>query len=1096
MHFRLLGPLAVETAGGRPVRVPELKVRRLLAVLLTGEGRAVSADRLLDDLWGDAPPTRPLPALRAKVSQLRRAFAEAEPGGRDLVVSVPSGYRLAVGHEDTDAGRFRGLLERARAAGDPHLRSVLLSDALALWRGPALADFADEPFARPMAAHLEEQRLAALEEHAQARLDLGEHHLLIGDLAALVGEHPLRERARALYMLALYRSGRGPEALEVYTDAARRLREELGLDPGAELASLHRRILARDPGLLSSPDRPEPPRRRSDLPAPVGELIGRGDLLMRLREVVRVERLVTLTGSGGIGKSRLALELAWDMADSFPGGVWWVEAEAGWSRHPDGEPSSDRIARAVAEALELRDPLPPGGGGDLFHRVADALRPSRALLVLDGCERVLDGVADLVRRLLGRAPGLHVLTTGQEPLGTAGEWLHAVPPLDLPASDADAATARAAGAVELFVRRAAASTPGFALTDDNVGRVTALCRRLDGVPLALELAATRVRDLGVRGVAERLDDRFRLLTGSPRRTPARQRTLRAAMDWSWDLLTDTERRVLRRLAAHVDGCAPAGAEAVCAGTDVPAEEVVDVLRRLVSRSLVVMVEEETGPRYRLLESVALYCGERLTEAGEAEEAAIRHALHYTGLAERAAPFLYGPEQRTWLRVLDSEAANLRLALDTARRVRADDLFSRLVRSLLWYWYLRGRVQECRRALDALLSLPGPLPPGEREHLSVWSDGLALLSGAGSDPAVLVTEGLTACEQACDPLDLARSRWFAATVLFTVGGNGVGAALAESALAGFCAHGDRWGVAVALAQRAWYRLASGEHITAAEDAEQSLALFTELGDGWGRVQAGDALASLAEARGDHASAGRHHREGLRIAEELGLWHDVSWKLSGVGRAALFTGDRTAAREHHLRAVRVAREHSDRVGLAYAEAGLAMVARRDGDLDEAERLLDGLRLRLRDQGGVLLAQVLVEWGLVAVARGEADDALRRHREGWTVACREGEPRAMAFALEGTAAACALAGRYTHAARLLGAAEAVRQGPGRERPGLVPSAVERADADRAERAAAAALGTKALERERRTGARSAPEHLVARAADPGEPEGLAHRAGPQRS
>ncbi|WP_306370727.1 BTAD domain-containing putative transcriptional regulator, partial [Nocardiopsis sp. CC223A] len=961
MHFRLLGPLAVETADGRPVRVPELKVRRLLAVLLTGEGRAVPADRLIDGLWGDAPPARPLPALRAKASQLRRALAEAEPGGRDLVVSVPSGYRIAAGPGDTDAGRFRRLLEQARTAADPRLRSVLLSDALALWRGPALADFADEPFARPVAAHLEEQRLAALEEHAQTRLDLGEHHLLVGDLAALVDEHPLRERARALHMLALYRSGRGPEALAGYAEAAHRLRGELGVDPGAELASLHRRILARDPALLPPADPPGTPRRRSAPPAPVGELIGRADLVGRLREVVRAERLVTLTGPGGIGKSRLALELARDAADAFPGGVWWVEAEAGRPPRPDGA-SCARIARAVADALELRDPLPAGADGDLVHRVADALRPSRALLVLDGCERVLDGVADLVGRLLGEVPGLHVLTTGQEPLGIAGEWLHAVPPLELPAPDADAATACTAGAVELFVRRAAAAAPGFALTDADVGPVATLCRRLDGVPLALELAATRVRDLGVRGVAERLDDRFRLLTGSPRRTPARQRTLRAAMDWSWDLLTAAERRVLRRLAAHADGCAPAGAAAVCAGADVPAEEVADVLGRLVSRSLVVMAEEEAGPRYRLLESVALYCGERLAEAGEGEEAAVRHARHYTGLAEHAAPFLYGPEQRTWLRRLDAEAANLRLALDTARRTRADDLFARLVRSLLWYWYLRGRVQECRRALDALLSRPGTLPPGEREHLSVWADGLGALAGAGPDPAVFAGGHLAAPpDPARDPLDTARSRWFAATVLFTVGGNGPGAALTEAALAGFGAHGDRWGVAAALAQRARFRLVAGDHTAAARDGERSLALFTELGDGWGRVQAGDALASLAEVRGDHAAAGRHHREGLRVAEELGLWHDVPWKLSGLGRAALAAGDHAAAREHHLRAVRVAREHSDRAGLAYAETGLAMVARREGEPDEAERLLSGLHRRLRGQGGVLLAQVLVERGL---------------------------------------------------------------------------------------------------------------------------------------
>ncbi|MFY7067057.1 BTAD domain-containing putative transcriptional regulator [Nocardiopsis changdeensis] len=1079
MRFRLLGPLAVETTDGRPVQVPELKVRRLLAVLLTGEGRAIPADRLIDELWGDTPPARPLPALRAKVSQLRRAFDEAEPGGRDLVVSMASGYRLAVGPDDTDTDRFRQLMERARATGEPRMRSVLLSDALALWRGPALADFADEPFARPVVANLEEQRLSALEEHAQTRLDLGEHHRLIGDLAALVDEHPLRERARALHMLALYRSGRGSEALESYADVDRLLREELGLDPGVELVTLHQRILTQDPALLPSDARSDTPRRRSNLTAPVSDLIGRADLIERLREVVRAERLVTLTGPGGIGKSRLALELARSMVDVFPAGVWSVEAEAGRSANPGGESSAARVVQAIADSLELRDPLPAGAGEDLFHRVADALRPSRALLVLDGCERVLDGVADLVERLLGEVPELHVLTTSQEPLGIVGEWLHVVPPLEVPDPGTDAAAARTAGAVELFVRRAAASSPGFELTDDNVGPVTAICHRLDGVPLALELAATRVRGLGVHMVAERLDDRFRLLTGSPRRTPARQRTLRATMDWSWDLLSAAERRVLRRLAVHADGCALAGAEAVCAGPDVSADEVVDVLGRLISRSLVVMTEEETGPRYRLLESVALYCDERLAEAGEDGEVAARHARYYTELAERASSFLYGPEQRTWLRRLDTETANLRLALDTARLTGEGDLLLRLVRAQLWYWYLRGRIQECRRALDAVLSGPGPLPPGVRERMSVWADGLAVLSGAGPEPAALVHESLAACERVSGPVDAARARWFVSIVLFTVGENGLGAELVEPALVDFRAHGDRWGAAAVLAQRTWFSLVAGDYTAAARDGEQSMALFTELGDRWGQVQAGDALATLAEALGDHASAERRHREGLRVAEELGLWHDVSWKLSGLGRAALLTGDHAAAREYHLRAVRVAEEHSDRAGLIYAEIGLALGARREGALDEAEHRLSGLHRRLDGQGGVVLAQVLSEWGFVAEARGDAGTALRRHREGWAVARREGDPRAMASALEGMAAACALAGRHAHTARLLGAAGALREGLG-----VAPPAAERADADRAGQAAVAALGADAVEREMGAGAESDPEDLVARAAGPGAP------------
>ncbi|WP_343950887.1 AfsR/SARP family transcriptional regulator, partial [Nonomuraea longicatena] len=359
MRFGMLGPLTVWAADGRAVRVPELKVRALLADLLLHEGRPVPVERLIGDLWGEDPPGKPSGALRAKVSQLRRALEEAGPGGRDLVVFSPSGYQLRVEPDALDAIRFRRLVARAHTAGEARSRAALLSEALALWRGSALSDFAAEPFARPAIARLEEQRLAALEEQAEARLELGDHSLLVGELTDLVALHPLRERLRAAQMRALYRSGRQSEALRSYQDLRARLREEQGLDPGSALAALFQAILAQDPALEAVPE--GAPRHRSNLAAPVSELVGRSQAVGSVLALLRTGRLVTLTGPGGVGKTRLATEVAGRLADFYPDGLWVVEL-AGRSRPPAVDPPSIDSPAANPPASAPHASAPSVGG--------------------------------------------------------------------------------------------------------------------------------------------------------------------------------------------------------------------------------------------------------------------------------------------------------------------------------------------------------------------------------------------------------------------------------------------------------------------------------------------------------------------------------------------------------------------------------------------------------------------------------------------------------------------------------------------------------------------------------------------------------------
>ncbi|RSN68492.1 BTAD domain-containing putative transcriptional regulator [Actinomadura sp. WAC 06369] len=1050
MRFGVLGALAVWTDDGGLVPVPGLKVRALLADLLVHEGRPVPADRLVDDLWGEALPGNPAGALSAKVSQLRRVLEDAEPGARALVESRPAGYLLAAADRSVDARRFEALVAAARAAADPKERAALLAEALGTWRGAAFADFADEPFVRPAAARLEELRLTALEEHAEVRLDLGEHGALAGELAAAVAAHPLRERLRAAHMRALYRAGRQHEALEGFDRFRALLADELGLDPGVELAELHGAILRQDPALDAPPapaaeSRPAP---RTNLPLPPTELIGRDGAVADVRARLGTDRLVTLTGPGGVGKTRLAVEVAAGLADGFPDGVWLVELAA-----VDRAAAAD-LAEVVTAVLDVHDA--PGGPDAPLDRLAAALAGRRLLLVLDNCEHVVEQAAELAERLLARVPGLRVLATSREPLGPPGEVVWAVPPLDVPGRDGtdDPAALARSGAVRLFAARAEAAARGFRLDGDTAAAVAVLCRRLDGLPLALELAATRVRTLGVAGLVARLDDRFRLLATGYRGAPPRQRTLTAMIDWSWDLLAEPERAVLRRLSVHADGCAVESAEAVCAGGDVPAEEVLDLLVRLVDRSLVVLVERPgEEPRYRLLESVAAYGADRLRDAGEYARVRTLHSEYYTGLAERAD--LRGAGQASWLRTLDAETANLRAALDAAVADGAAERALRLVDALAWYWFLRGRLGEALRSLDAVLAPEGG-SPAARARAVTWRAGLTMLKGDAGDWPARSAAALRAADATGDPHLAAWARWFLAFAGSDVDDVTAVAPVLAEALAAFRAAGDAWGEAAALLLRAKHAHVRSDLAALERDAGRAAVLFGGLGDRWGRLQATEWLGGLAELTGDFDGAERLHRDGQRMAEELRLWPDVAGRLAWRGWIAVMRGDPEAALRLCDRAMRLGTERGHLQAVRFAEAGMALAARYAGLLDEAARrhaaMMEGAS---PDEFPPLsLTLNLLGLGYVAELRGDADTAVRHHRDALAVAIRQESPRDLAGALEGLAGAYGLAGDHAEAAALLGRAAAVRA-----EVGSPASPAERTDIDRAAERSRSALGTDAF-------------------------------------
>ncbi|WP_030855773.1 BTAD domain-containing putative transcriptional regulator [Streptomyces griseus] len=1036
MRFGVLGPLVVWNDDGEEVTVPEAKVRALLAVLLAHDGGTVPADRLIDVLWPSRPPARPSGALQARVSQLRAVL------GRERVVRRPPGYLLDLRPEEVDAARFRALVARAGATAAPGERVALLTEALETWRGPAYADFADADFVRPAAARLDEERLTALEERAGARLALGGDPALAAELAELAGAHPLRERLHALRLRALYAAGRQGEALAAYEEIRVRLAEDLGVDPGPELAALHTALLRHDPSLS----------------APLTTLIGRDPLLARVRRALDGARLVTLTGPGGVGKTRLAVAAARATAPD----AWLVEFAGVRSG------TAADLAQVVAGVLGLRDDDRTARPGDAapspVGHLAAALRDRRGLLVLDNCEHVVDAAAELAALLLTAAPGLRVLTTSQEPLGVSGEAVVLVGPL------------AAGDAVRLFTERAAASAPGFPAdpadaAPADLAAVEEICRRLDGIPLALELAATRVRALGVRELAARLGDRFQVLTARRRGAPARQQTLRAVIDWSWELLTAPERIVLRRLAAFADGCDLAAVTVVAAGDGVAGEEVWDLVTRLVDRSLVAVAEGPAGPRYRLLESVAAYALERLHEMEDLDAVRARHLAHYLALAERAEPGLRGPGQRDHLDRLDSEAGNLRTALDTALGLPAGDpSAARLARALAWWWLLRGRLTEARRTLRTILDARPEATPEHTELLLLHRAFALLTEGRGPRPEPVPADGCT--PGAPDPARRARALWLCAYGLFSAGAPEEGEALNSRALGLFEELGDSWGTAAALSLRARLALDRGDLAGLGRDGLHSARLFREQGDRWGELQTVPPLATLAEIKGAYEEAARRQRDGLRIARELGLTAEESARLSGLGRLALLARDWDRGRTLHERALAIAAEQGYAYAEIHARMGLALGARRSGDLAGAEhhliRLRDGFAQASSPAGEHLR---LAELGFLAELRGDHDEAARHHLRGLAVARVLAEPRALALCLEGLAGA--LAPRAPEAAAaLLGAADAERRSVGAPLP-----AAERGDVDRVTAVLRAALGPEAFRTAHERGARDGGEPTLAR-------------------
>jgi predicted ATPase/DNA-binding SARP family transcriptional activator len=946
LRIALLGPLQVRDEGGRPVHVGGRQLRVLLTLLALNAGRVVSAGQMAGQIWPDDPPGNPGNALQTLVSRLRSA------GFRDVIESHPAGYRLAVPPEAVDVMMFEALAaqgRRALAGGEPETAVQALRAALAAWRGQALADAAGYDFADIAAAKLAELRLSVLADRIEAEMELGEGASLVGELRALVSADPLAERPRALLMRALYAAGRQAEALAVYAEARELLADQLGVDPSARLEQVYLRILRgeeraaavaedqpRSRDFSSSPERavvpPQgtaaPPRSRSHLTS----FVGREEEVSRVLKSLGAARLVTLTGPGGVGKTRLASEASGRLSAAG----WFVPLA------PVTDPAE--VPYAVLAAFGIRGPViarrASEPGMTPLDRLTAALADRDEVLVLDNCEHVIEAAAALAGAVLAACPRMRIMATSRQPLRIDGETLFPVPPLPVPPVPSSAVMVASYGSARLLRDRAVAVRPDFELDEGNAAAVARICRSLDGMPLAIELAAVWLRTLTPAQLAGRLDDRFALLTGGSRTALPRHRTLRAVVDWSWDLLSQSEQVLARRLAVFPGGATLAAAEQVCADELLPSAQVLPALSGLVDKSIIAAEPdgaEASAPRYRMLETVRAYGLDRLAEAGEEARMRDVFAAHYLNLAETADPRLRSAAQARWLRELIAEQDNTYAALRWTIARQDGDAALRFIRALAWYWQLRGQEGEPESlARDALA-----LTPGERSARMAEARVVCALMAAGP----------------LWEMDTVRPSLTAALAeLAEWTGGGVAAvhplaAMAEPMLTlydrdtdrtleildRYTASPDPWTRAAVPLQRGAFYAMLGRVEEAESDCRAALAAFRELGECWGMAVALVQLADFAALRGDYATADASLQEASSLGRQVGAWTDLIHICGKLAAIRLRMGDLAAARAdleraEHDEAARGVVQSDSAVWLGLVRAELHV---REGETEAAAR-----------------------------------------------------------------------------------------------------------------------------------------------------------------
>ncbi|WP_327092655.1 winged helix-turn-helix domain-containing protein [Nonomuraea sp. NBC_01738] len=997
--------MRVEILGTPQAGVPisGTRLRWLLVRLALAEGRAVTVSELAAALWPDEQPADPANAVQSLVSRLRRALPDPA-----VLASVPGGYRL---HAACDAAEFESLVRQARAAGSAAESVAALEHALALWRGPALGDLADAPFAVGYAARLEEARLSALEDlydhlTGATATDAGDHDLA-GELGELCAGHPLRERLQAARIRALHRAGRTAEALVAYEDVRTRLAAELGADPGAALRDLHLALLRE----------PAPVVQRTNLRAPLTSFVGRETEVERVREQLTTGRLVTLLGPGGAGKTRLATMFAATLVADRP--VWVVELA----------PVTDAHDVMQATLAALGNPAGMDGSGvprDTLGRLVAILSGGPVLLVLDNCEHLLDAAARLADDLLGRCPDLRVLATSREPLGILGETLSPLGPLPPEL------------AARLFTERARAANP--ALPSMPGVLVAEICTRLDGLPLAIELAAARLRSLTPEQVAARLDDRFALLTGGSRTALPRHQTLRAVVAWSWDLADVAERALAERLAVFPGTFDAAAAERVAfggAGTferaaqpgETPAAPyMLDRLAALVDKSL---LQSVAGGRYRMLETIREYALERLQDPRQARAA---HAANYLALAEAAEPHLRSREQVEWIALLVAEHDNLLAALHFAAGAHDAETAVRLAAALGQFWTVWGNRSDSVGWLRLALEVPGPAPQLARtvaRAVYLINDSFTSSGPADRDRVTGALAELVA------EADLDADHPILALVepvlaLFTDDDE-----LGHAAIERRLAHPDPWTRAVMRMARGAIRENTGDMTGMLEDLLAAEHELEKLGERWARSQALTMLGGAHTVGGDFPAAIEALETAIELIGELAPDDVAGQQRVWLANARVLSGDVERGKTELLAMAGVPAHNWRSRDIAFAQLELGDLARRSGDVAEAGRRYEQAAATIHRLPAVapqFRALILAQRAHLAAELGELAQAVRWVDEAVELSVLVKDMPVLARIGLAGAAIWVARGGYDTAAQVLGAAEHLRGSPDRFHPDVI--------------------------------------------------------------
>lgn len=998
MRIEVLGPIRLRDDDQNVVEVPERKVRALLAALVAAEGETVPAHTLIDRVWGEALPANPARVLHAKLSQLRTLLDEASAGARQMLIRAPGGYSLRVTAETLDAADFRARIRAASVLSPHQERAALLAAALKLWRGAPYAEFADELWLTAESAELQEARLRAVELSIEALLQVGTPEQALSLGVPHLAEHPTREMLAAKIMLAYYRSRRQPDALATYERLRGHLADQYGVEPSPELRELHMKILRQDASLegVTPESHPEPDGARplapdqsiavsvgaKHLPSYASPFLGRAEEVHQVTQLLTEHRLVTLLGIGGTGKTRLAVRVAEFVTTDGHGAAWFVDLAAipQHRTETEGEPGN-RIARAVAEALQLS--APRQDSGDLTERIAMALGAGETLLVIDNCEHVIDEVSHLANQLLTLVPDVRILATSREPMALPEEQRYMVPLLPVDGG--------ANPAVDFFMARAKAVNPHLSADHDSLQAAAELCRKLDGLPLALELAAARTSALSIPELLARITDRLDLLARPGRATPRRQQTLRGMLDWSWSLLDDQERILLRRISVHPVTWSLDVLEQVCADSEsppvltrrhcpsgestpkpagvndtLPRGRVFSALANLVERSLVSTVTIGGETRYRLLETVGTYASEKLAESGEREAVALRHMSYYRRFADCARGFLFGPHARDWLRCLGDARSHLSHALREALRREDGPAAVALVLDTFWYRWMTGHIDSLVDELHTVVDRvkPGGSPAEQRAHAQVTVLATVLVdqhSAAQVERVLASLEGFDTDEQG----QLARMQvqWFAATVLLTDENHrDRGEQLADAAIHHLLDAGDLAGAAFASTQRDWFLLDHWDVVPKGlPDGYDAESILRDHGDAYGLTQVLAVEHLLAETQGRTERALALTDEAADLCVDLGLNIEVAYWRTVQAINALCTGDLGSAESHLDRARELAQRTAFVFDSASMETMTAIMAHRRGETERAADLLAALSAEDQTVASRQLARFLGEASL---------------------------------------------------------------------------------------------------------------------------------------